>query len=123
MKTPEQQEKDSTILPSDDESAKWKRLHDQLAAAWREEVETLRHIVGRIGEDVGPRRIVGDLIKRVTELRVELNARKGDPVTRLHNLAHCLEQPLACGHPLTDWCENCETCGSCRDAAKAVPHV
>lgn len=53
-------------------------------------------------------------------LIAELNTRKGDPITRLHNLAAGLEAPLACGHPLTDWCDNCETCGSCRDAEKSA---
>lgn len=56
----------------------------------------------------------------IDRLKAEINARKGDPVTRLHNLARGLEQPLGCGHDLADWCDNCETCGSCRDEARSA---
>ena len=29
-----------------------------------------------------------------------------------------LDEPLACGHDLSNWCDYCETCGECRDAGK-----
>jgi hypothetical protein len=45
----------------------------------------------------------------------EISARKGDPVTRLHNLCRGLGEPLDCGHDLSNWCDHCETCGACRD--------
>lgn len=58
----------------------------------------------------------------VERLKNEVNARKGDPVTRLHKLTAAMErdriEPIACGHDLSDYCDHCETCGQCRDAGK-----
>lgn len=42
---------------------------DRVRAAWTMEVETLRAMVGRQSEDIGPRRIVRDLQKRIAELQ------------------------------------------------------
>jgi outer membrane murein-binding lipoprotein Lpp len=63
-----------------------------------------------------------ELQAEVERLRTELNARKDDPVTRLHKLCAGLErnntEPLPCGHSLADYCDHCETCGVCRDEGK-----
>ena len=36
----------------------------------------------------------------------------------LLRIYRALDEPLACGHDLVNWCEYCETCGECRDAGK-----
>lgn len=65
------------------------------------------------------RTAVPKLIARMRELDQELHLRRtqgGDQ--RLHNLCEGLEQPLECGHDLSDWCDRCETCGMCDDTPR-----
>jgi hypothetical protein len=79
----------------------------------RDELEQVRYdLVGEVRSLMAER---DALAAKLEKYKAEINARKGDPIMRLHNLCASLEEPLDCGHDLSQWCDHCETCGVCRD--------
>lgn len=81
------------------EAEKWKKYHDQLAAAWGDESHTLRHIAGRVGEDTGPRRIVSDLKRERDEARGKIEALEN----RLAGFTPSAEAEAFAGDLLDEW--------------------
>lgn len=46
---------------------------------------------------------------------------RADPVAVLSCVNKIVTEQLECGHDLTEWCDNCETCGQCRDEQEREP--